>query len=163
MFLEAFVAVAAQALSCRSCEALFSFISADILPFRHWAYLCSFLQLYRTPSKTRNFPEKGRLLHLCLWVGWHLTWSLFLKSLWRESVAYTLTKLTKLCCFVLFIFLNVPFIALYFSFYHCKFTVQALLLTCRRAPRSSRGFFCTVFSSANYFGFSQLAWTICSP
>lgn len=40
-----------------------------------------------------------------------------------------------------FFLLKVPFISLYFSFHHCKFTAQALLLTCKSSSEFKAGFF----------------------
>lgn len=48
---------------------------------------------------------------------------------------------TQLLCAFRSSFLNVPFHALYFSFHHCKFTAQALLLTCKSSNEFKVGFF----------------------
>lgn len=51
------------------------------------------------------------------------------------------TNKTQLLCAFWVIFLTVPFIAVYFSFHHCKFTAQALLFTCKSSKEFKAGFF----------------------
>lgn len=59
----------------------------------------------------------------------------------REGVSSPCANKTQLLCALGFFFLNVPFTALYFSFHHCKFTAQALLLTCKSSSEFKAGFF----------------------
>jgi len=92
----------------------------------------------------RNFPEKG---NIAMPVATNrMAFDLEpIPQVLRDGVsnprANKANKTLLLCAFWFFFFFSVPFIALCCAFHHCKFTLQALLFTCKSASEFKVGFF----------------------